>query len=66
MSGANQFIQLSVFDRLEVSPKYGLRMLTITLHFGKVQWSYTRQKRSGGIAAGNTAAGWDCQRNCKV
>jgi type VI secretion system secreted protein Hcp len=39
---------------------------TITLHYAKVQWRYTQQKREGGGAAGNVATGWDCQRNCKV
>lgn len=39
---------------------------TLTLHYAKVQWSYTQQKRKGGMAAGNTVAGWDLQKNCKV
>jgi hypothetical protein len=32
----------------------------------KIEWKYTQQNRRGGIAAGNVAAGWDVQRNCKV
>jgi type VI protein secretion system component Hcp len=39
---------------------------TITLNYGKIEWKYTQQNRRGGIAAGNVAAGWDLQRNCKV
>ena len=39
---------------------------TVTLNYGKIEWKYTRQNRRGGIAAGNVAAGWDLQRNCKV
>jgi type VI secretion system secreted protein Hcp len=33
--------------------------------YGKVQWRYTQQKRPGGWAAGNVAAGWSLERNCK-
>jgi type VI secretion system secreted protein Hcp len=39
---------------------------TVTLNYGKIEWKYTQQNRRGGIAAGNVAAGWDLQRNCKV
>ncbi len=38
----------------------------VSINFGKIEWSYTQQKRSGGGAAGNVAASWDLQRNCKV
>lgn len=34
--------------------------------FGKVEWHYTQQKRSGGMAAGNLAAGWNLEKNCKA
>ena len=33
--------------------------------YGKVQWCYTPQKRAGGWAAGNVAAGWSLEKNCK-
>jgi len=39
---------------------------TVDIDYGKIQWSYTVQKREGGGAAGQIAAGWDLQRNCKV
>jgi type VI secretion system secreted protein Hcp len=39
---------------------------TVTINFGKIEWTYTMQKRQGGGAAGNVAAGWDRQRNCKM
>jgi type VI secretion system secreted protein Hcp len=39
---------------------------TIGVNYGKIQWAYTQQKRSGGVAAGNIATGWDLQRNCKA
>jgi len=35
----------------------------VNINFGKIQWCYTQQKRQGGGAAGNIAAGWDLQRN---
>ncbi|MGD8833478.1 MAG: type VI secretion system tube protein Hcp [Desulfobacteraceae bacterium] len=38
----------------------------VTIDFGKIEWSYTQQKRKGGGAAGNVASGWDLEKNCKV
>lgn len=38
----------------------------VKIDFGKIEWSYTQQRRQGGMAAGNVAGGWDLQRNCKV
>jgi type VI secretion system secreted protein Hcp len=34
--------------------------------YGKVEWCYTQQKRAGGRAAGNVAAGWSLEKNCKA
>ncbi len=38
----------------------------ISVEFGKIEWGYTQQKRSGGGAAGQIAGGWDREKNCKV
>ena len=38
---------------------------TVSINYGKIQWSYTIQKRKSGVAAGNIACCWDLQRNCK-
>jgi type VI secretion system secreted protein Hcp len=38
----------------------------VAINFGKIEWSYTQQKRHGGGAAGNVASGWDLQKNSKV
>ena len=38
----------------------------VSINYGKIEWVYTLQKRAGGSAAGNVAAGWDLQRNCKA
>jgi type VI secretion system secreted protein Hcp len=39
---------------------------TVNINYGKIEWSYTQQKRQGGGASGNVAAGWDLEKNCKV
>lgn len=39
---------------------------SVNINYGKIEWSYTQQKRSGGGASGNVATGWDLQRNSKV
>ncbi len=38
----------------------------IKINYGKIEWIYTKQKRTGGGAAGQVASGWDLQRNCKL
>jgi type VI secretion system secreted protein Hcp len=38
----------------------------IKINFGKIEWAYVQQKRASGGAAGNIAAGWDLEKNCKV
>lgn len=39
---------------------------TISITFAKIVWAYSQQKRQGGWAAGNYAAGWNLRRNCRV
>lgn len=39
---------------------------TVTISYGKINWAYVKQDRKGGKAAGNMAAGWDLQKNCKA
>jgi type VI secretion system secreted protein Hcp len=39
---------------------------TLTFNYGKIEWTYTRQRRSDGSGAGNVAAGWDLQTNKKA
>lgn len=38
----------------------------LNIDFGKIEWAYTQQKRAGGGAAGQVAAGWNLEKNCKV
>jgi type VI secretion system secreted protein Hcp len=38
----------------------------VSIAFGKIQWACTQQKRQGGRAAGNVAAGWCLMKNCKM
>ena len=39
---------------------------TIAINYGKIQWRYTVQSRSGGGAAGQVASGWNIEKNCRV
>ncbi len=48
----------------DTSGKFPAEMVKI--NYGKIEWAYTKQKRAGGGAAGQVAAGWDLQRNCKI
>jgi type VI secretion system secreted protein Hcp len=38
----------------------------ISIHYGKIEWRYTRQNRSGGGAAGQVATGWNLEKNCRL
>lgn len=37
----------------------------VAFNYGKVQWRYTQQRRDGGWAAGNVAAAWNLEKNCR-
>jgi type VI secretion system secreted protein Hcp len=39
---------------------------SLNFNFGKIEWTYTQQKRTDGGGGGNVAAGWDLQTNKKV
>lgn len=39
---------------------------SIGIDYGKIQWVYTQQRREGGVAAGNIAAGWNLETNSKI
>lgn len=39
---------------------------SVRLNYGKISWTYTQQKRQGGMGSGNVSAGWDRQKNCKA
>ncbi len=38
----------------------------VKINYGKIEWAYTKQNRSGGGADGQVATGWDLQKNCKI
>ena len=39
---------------------------TVAFNYGKIEWTYTQQKRSDGSGGGQVAGGWDLQTNKKV
>ncbi len=39
---------------------------SIGIDYGKIEWRYIVQRRAGGGAAGQIAAGWDLEKNSKV
>jgi type VI secretion system secreted protein Hcp len=38
----------------------------VAVNFGRIQWCYTQQSRTGGGAIGNIAAGWSLEKNCRA
>jgi type VI secretion system secreted protein Hcp len=38
----------------------------VSFNYGKIEWTYTQQKRGDGSGGGNVAAGWDLEKNAKV
>lgn len=40
-----------------------LPLETVTFNYGSIQWTYTQPKRSDGSGGGQTAAGWDLEKN---
>ena len=47
-------------------PNNGFPVELVKIAFGKIEWCYRQQNRSGGWALGHIAAAWDLQRNCKA
>jgi type VI secretion system secreted protein Hcp len=47
-------------------PNNGFPVELVKIAFGKIEWCYHQQNRSGGWASGHIAAAWDLQRNCKA
>lgn len=39
---------------------------SISFNYGKIQWTYTQERRAGGSGGGQVAAGWDLQLNKKL
>ena len=39
---------------------------SVTFNFGKIEWTYTKQKRADGAGGGQIPAGWDLEANKKV
>ncbi len=39
---------------------------SLTFNYGKIEWTYSQQKRADGSGGGQVAAGWDLQTNKKV
>jgi len=39
---------------------------SISINFGRIIITYSKQRRDGGGLAGNISAGWDLQKNCMV
>ncbi len=38
----------------------------VAFNFGKIEWTYTQQKRADGSGGGNVASGWNLEKNAKV
>ncbi len=38
----------------------------VSFNYGKIEWTYTQQKRADGAGGGNVAAGWDLEANKKI
>jgi type VI secretion system secreted protein Hcp len=39
---------------------------TVTFNYGKIEWTYTQQKRADGSGGGQVAGGWDIEQNKKT
>jgi type VI secretion system secreted protein Hcp len=44
----------------------GIPSESVSFNYGKIQWTYTAQKRGDGTGGGNVPAGWDLTNNKKI
>ena len=38
----------------------------VSFNYGKIEWTYTQQKRADGSGGGNVAGGWNLETNTKI
>lgn len=55
-----------IVSSVSVNGSDGIPVETIKFNYGKIEWTYTQQKRSDGAGGGNVAAGWNLETNKKV
>jgi type VI secretion system secreted protein Hcp len=51
---------------VSTSSDNGFPVDNVSFNYGAIKWAYTQQKRSGGYAAGQVAAGWSLEKNCRA
>ena len=55
-----------IVSHIKVSGTEGIPIEHINFDYGKIEWTYTQQRRADGMAAGQVASGWDLERNREV
>jgi type VI secretion system secreted protein Hcp len=57
-----------IISSVQTSGTYGENFPSedLEINFGQIGWRYTLQKRAGGGAAGNIAAGWNLEKNTRA
>lgn len=45
---------------------HGIPTETLHFNYGKIEWTYTQQRRSDGLGGGNLATGWSVETNKMV
>ena len=55
-----------LISKIKTSGEGNIPTELLKVNFGGIEWCYTLQKRQGGGSAGNIAAGWNLEKNCKL
>ena len=55
-----------IINSVSANGSNGVPAESISFDYGKIEWTYTQQKRSDGAGGGNVAAGWNLETNKKV
>lgn len=61
-----QFYEVKLTDVIISYVSFSEGVETVGFNFGRIEWTYTQQKRADGSGGGNVAGGWDLEMNTKI
>ena len=55
-----------IISSVEIVGGTGIPTEVLNFDYGKIEWTYTQQRRSDGLGGGNVAAGWNLETNKRI
>ena len=55
-----------IVSSIRTTGEIGIPTEKVTFNYGKIEWTYTQQRRADGAGAGNIATGWSLETNKRI